>query len=325
MPDLKSLLRALACSAFLAAAIPAAAQARAETFPSRAVTIVVPFSAGGGADTVARTIARALSAKWGQPVVVENPTGADGLIGTRQVLQKPADGHTILMQVSPMLMWPVTMPQAGVNIHTDFQLISKVQSSPQTISTSSRFAGNTLAELLDSCRKAAAPPCSVGTATTFGALIGRALTGSAGIPDASIVTYKGTAPAMNDILGGHLTFGVVTAANAASHAAAGTLKVLAISSAKRFAAMPNVPTFTELGYPLPADVWYGLMVARGTPAARVEAIVSAVRGVADDPEVVKAIKAAGGEPVFNTPREFDAELRSEQKALITLLKKYPQR
>jgi tripartite-type tricarboxylate transporter receptor subunit TctC len=296
--------------------------ASAQTFPTRTVTIIVPYPAGGGTDTVARSLGRALSARWGQPVIVENVSGADGLIGTRRMLQLPADGHTMLVQVNQMLLWPSTMPTAKVDIQKDFRLITKLQNSPVAFGTSSKNPGNNLKEFLAWC-KTASTPCTVGAATAFGHLMGRQLMDLADVRSAVFVPYKGTAPMMTEVLGGHVTMGMPSTAFAIPHIERGTFKIFAVGSRKRFHLLPNVPTLAEQGFNVNADTWYGMMVAKDTPQAVFDAIVSSVKAVSKDPGLLQSIHVNGGQPIFSTPEEFEADVQQELQLLRPIMQKYP--
>jgi tripartite-type tricarboxylate transporter receptor subunit TctC len=317
---LNSLLKALG---FVAALLIMPSQAAlAQNFPTRTVTIIVPYPAGGGTDTVARSLARALSGRWNQPVIVENISGADGLIGTNRMLQLPADGHTILVAVNQMLLWPSTMPTVKIDIQKSFRLITKLQNSPMAFGTSTKFPGNTLKDFLGWC-KSAASPCTVGAATAFGNLMGRQLMDLERVGSAVFVPYKGTAPMMTDVLGGHVTMGLPSTAFAMPHIQRGTFKILAVGSRKRFPLLPDVPTLAEQGYNVNADTWYGMMVAKDTPQPVFDAIVSSVKAVSKDPALLASIHTNGGQPIFNSPEEFEVEVQQERQLLEPIMIKYP--
>ena len=309
-------------TALAVAAIASAATgtARAQGFPARPVTIVVPYAAGGGTDAIARRLGQALSAHWKQSVVVENVPGADGVIGTQRALRAPPDGHTLLVQLNQMLLWPWTVPSAGIDILRDVQLISKIQHSPQVIAVPATFPGGTVKEFAAWCAKAA-PPCSWGSATQSAQLAGTRLMASAGVPNAVNVPYKGTTPMIQDVVGGHIAMGIITVSSATSHVRSGALKLIAIGSRERFPGARDVPTLIEQGFPIEADTWYGLMVARETPRPVVDAIVAGVAAVAGDPELLKAIEAGGGAPILNSPQAFRREVEEEIGRLEPILGK----
>ncbi len=145
---------------------------------------------------------------------------------------------------------------------------------------------------------------------------------TAGLRTAVNVPYKGTTPMITDVIGGHLTMGLVTVSAGAPHVKAGALKFLAIGSRERFPAAKDVPTMVEQGYPVVAETWFGIMVARQTPVAVVNAIDAGVRTLAKDAELLKAIEAAGGAPIFNTPQQFQREVEEESAALAPLISKF---
>jgi tripartite-type tricarboxylate transporter receptor subunit TctC len=254
-------------------------------------------------------------------VIVENHAGADGLIGTQRALNAPADGYTILMQLNQMLLWKWTLPTARVDLLTDFRLVSKIQHSPMAISVAAKVPGNTLKEFFAECQKSDLP-CSFGSATANASLVGRQLMELGGVKNAVQVPYKGTAPMMTDLLGGHLKMGIPSASSGIPHLKNGTIKILAVGGVRRFPALPNVPTLEESGFNVLGDTWYGLMVARGTPNDVFEAIVTAVQSVSKKPELLAIIESNGGLPVFSTPAEFTEDVRRESDYLAPLGARY---
>lgn len=316
------LFRLAACvlAAGVAASAPSSGSAQL-AYPTRPVTIVVPFAAGGGTDTIARRLAQALSGHWKQSVIVENIPGADGLIGTQRVLRSAPDGHLLLMQLNQMLLWKTTLPNARIDIAEDVRLVSKIQHSPLVVVVPAAFPANNLGELFARCRTASTA-CSWGSATQSGQLAGRQLMEAANLRSAVNVPYKGTTPMITDIVGGHLTLGFVTVAAGAPHVRAGTLKYLAIGSRERFPAAKDVATMAEQGYPVHADTWFGIMVARETPAAVVNAIEAGILSVARDPELLSAIEQSGGAPIFSTARQFQRDVDEESAALAPVVRKY---
>ncbi len=296
--------------------------AMAQTFPTKAVTIVVPYSPGGGTDTIARRLGQALSEHWKQTVLVENVPGADGVIGTQRVLRAPPDGYTLLMGLNQMLLWPTTLPSAGIDILKDVRLISKIQHSPAALAVSVKFPGNSIKEFAAWCKLASAP-CSWGSSTQAAQMGGSQLMELAGVSNAVKIPYKGTTPMITDVIGGHVTLGLVTVASGAPHLKSGALKFLAIGSLDRFAAVPGVQTMQEQGYPVHLDTWYGIMVGRNTPQPVVDAIDAGIRAVSRDPGLLKAIDAGGGAPIFAGPQQFQREVEDELKSLTPLLAKLP--
>lgn len=296
--------------------------AQSPVFPSKPVTIVVPYAPGGGTDTVARALAQTLGKVWQQSVVVENIPGADGVVGTQKVLRAPADGHTLLLQLNTMLMWKATMPALKTDLLADLKFVSLIQTAPLSFAVSASLPVNTIGEFVSWCN-AAATPCSIGSATRYAQLISRHLIDAAGLKNATHVTYKGGAPMLNDVLGGHVTMALPSVASAQGFVRRGQMKILAVGSAERFRLAPTVPTLKESGLQVFGDSWYGLMVARETPPALVAAIVEAVRQAGKDPALLQMIETNGGEAVFSSPQDFDAYVARETKYVNTLLVRYP--
>ncbi|MGE4241793.1 tripartite tricarboxylate transporter substrate binding protein [Ramlibacter sp.] len=304
----------------LALGLAAASQAQAQAFPTKTVTIVVPYPPGGGSDALARSLSLALSAHWGgQTVVVENVAGADGIIGTQKVLRAPADGHTILLQVNQMLLYKA----AGNNIMDQLRLISKIQHSPLSFAVSTSFRGNTFEDFVAYC-KAAKPPCSWGSSTKYGTLIGRHLMDAAGLKDIAVhAPYKGTGPMMNDLLGGHITMGLPAVSSGLPQYRNGKLKYLAVGSAERFNMLPNVPTLKESGYNVLGNSWFGLMVSKDTPQRTFDAIWDAVKTISRSPALLATIEGGAALPVFSDPAAFAQEVKQEMLVLEPLMAKFP--
>ena len=299
-------------------ALAAGSAAAQPAFPTKSVTMIVPYAAGGGTDAIARRLAQGLTTRWKQTVVVENVPGADGVIGTQRVLRAPADGHTLLMQLNSMLLWGATAPSAKIDIQKDVRLISKIQHSPLVVVVSPKFAGNTLKEFTAWCQNASAS-CNWGSATPSGQLAGNQLLDAGGVKNAVHAPYKGTTPMITDVMGGHITMGLVTVAAGMPHQKSGALKFLAIGSRERFAAAKDTPTMIEQGFAVEAGTWFGIMVARDTPQAIVDAIAAAIRALSQDADLLKAIETNGGAPIFNSPQQFQREVEEEARALAPVL------
>lgn len=299
-----------------------AALAQAQAFPTRAVTLIVPYAAGGGTDAVARTLARDLSAQWGQPVIVENRAGADGWVGTQRMLSQPADGYTLLVQLNSMLLWKWVLPEAKLDLTADLLPITRLQHSPMVALVRGNVPASSLREMFESCRKAA-KPCNLGTSTLSAQFMARQMSDLGDMPGAAIVPYKGTAPMITDLLGGHVDIALVSGTLAVPLAADGRAKALAVGTPSRFAKLPQSPTFSEAGYALKGGTtWYGLFARRGTPEPVVAAIAAAVRRAGSRPEVIASIDAQGGVPVFNSAEAFSREMVEELQGLETLAQKY---
>lgn len=297
----------------------AVSTAAVASFPDRPVTVMVPYPAGGGTDALARKLARSLADYWKVPVVVENAGGAEGQIGTQRVLNAPADGYTLLFQISQMLLWNKTVPNNKIDAVKDFRYVSKIQTSPLVFGVSSKLPVRSFEEYVTWCKS---NECAWGSGSAYAQLIGKQLMAEAGLPDTVNIPYRGTAPMMTDVLGTHIAMAVPAVTSSLGQIKGGTFRALAVGSKVRFDQLPDVPTLTELKYPVQGETWYGLLVARNTPQPVFERIVQAVKAVSADEALQAQIRSEGGKPVFNAPDVFQREVEQESEQLNTLLDKY---
>lgn len=273
------------------------------SFPNRPVTIVVPFPPAGGADSLARILAVHLSATWKQTVMVENRPGASGHIGASHVARSQADGHTLLMSSTASL---------DKNNVSQFAPIALVSASPYVAAVSTKLGVKNIRELV---AKAKAEPDKL----TFG---------SSGEGSASHLTvelfkqvagvnllhvpYKGTGQAVNDLLAGNIDLMFAPAQTLMPHVKSGKVVALAVTSANRGKALPELPTIAEAGVPGYAAVgWFGLLAPAQTPAPVVAKLAADVGAALENPEVVKSMLAAGAEPSRGTPEEFGRFIKDE--------------
>ena len=310
----------LSAIASLAALSPAMAQTTWK--PTRPITIVVPYVPGGGTDATARATAKQLAIIWGQPVLVENMPGADGLIGTRRVTESKPDGHTLLLQTPAIVLTKHTPAFKGVDPLAQLAPVTNIAQSPGAIVASAKLSVNTLPELFAYC-KTSATPCSMGTGENVARLFGRQMQAE-DIPNLIVVNYKGTAAIVTDMIANNVNFAVTGVASALPHQKAGTLKIVANQGTHRFAGAPEVRTVVETGLPqYEYTTWFGLFAPKGTPPAVTQAIYAAVREAMGNAELQKAITSAGAEPLVNTPDEFAAQVRKEDARFTALAKRYP--
>lgn len=288
-------------------------------FPDKPVTVMVPYPAGGGTDALARKLARALSDYWKVPVVVENAGGAEGQIGTQRVLNAPADGYTLLFQISQMLLWDKTVPNNKIDVVNDFRYVSKIQTSPLVFGIAAKLPVHDFEEYVAWCKS---NECAWGSGSAYAQLIGKQLMAEVGLSNAVNIPYRGTAPMMTDVLGRHIAMAVPAVTSSLGQIKGGTFRPLAVGSTERFDQLPDVPTLAELKYPVLGETWYGLLVAKKTPEPVFERIVDAVKAASVDEGLQAQIRAEGGKPVFNAPDVFQREVEQESKQLNTLLDKY---
>ncbi|MES2610362.1 MAG: tripartite tricarboxylate transporter substrate binding protein [Pseudomonadota bacterium] len=300
-----------------------AAHAQAVWKPTHPVTLVVPYAAGGGTDATARAVARQLGVIWGQPVVVENMPGADGLIGSRRVMEAKADGHTLLLQVPAIVLTRYMPGLKGIDPLARLEPVTAVSQSPAAIVASAKLPAKTLAELFQYC-KTAATPCSLASGESLARISGKQLADESGIANLITVNYRGTGAIVTDMIANNVNFSFTGITAALPHHKAGTLRILATQGTKRAAVLPDVPTTAEAGFPQFQSVtWFGLFAPKGTPAAATQGIVAALREAVKDADVQKTIAAAGAEPVVNSPAEFAAQVQRESERLGALVKRYP--
>jgi tripartite-type tricarboxylate transporter receptor subunit TctC len=296
---------ALACTA-------AAAEPAASSYPNRMIKIIVPYPAGGATDTLARLIGSKLQDVWSQPVVVENRPGASGTIGNNAVAKAPPDGYTALLGITAIVQAPPLMPNLPYDVLKDLQPVAEVAR------TSSAFcvpAGSPAANLKDFIAMVKASPgkYNFGSygAGTSSHIQGALLNLQAGI-DMTHVPYKGAAPLVNDLMGGQLTAAFVDLSTASPHLKSGKFKVLAVTGAERSSLLPEVPTFSELGYhSFEPYGWFGLFMPAGVPAEVVSKFSGEVGRMLRLPEIVARFDALGLTPVGNTPEEFARTVRSD--------------
>lgn len=307
------------------AVLAACATARAQTpwHPTRPVTLVVPYAAGGGTDATARAVAKRLSQLWAQPVVVENHPGADGLIGSRRVMDAKPDGYTLLLQVPGIVLTPFMPGLKGVDPLAALEPVSAVSESPAAIVVSGKLPVKTLPELVRYCQ-GARRPCTLATGESTARLSGRQLASDTGLHDLVIVNYRGTSPIVQDLIAGNVDIAFTGLTAALPHHRAGTVRIIATQGRRRAAAVPDVPTTAQAGYPQFLSLtWYGMFAPKGTPAAITHGIVAALREAVQDPDVRAALAAAAAEPVVNTPEDFAAQVREERERLGALVRRYP--
>jgi len=300
----------------------AAAQA-APWRPDRSVSLIVPYAAGGGTDATARAVAKQLGVLWKQPVVVENLPGADGLIGTRRVMDAKPDGHTLLLQVPAIVLTKYTPGLKGVDPLAQLTPVTAVSQSPAAIVASAKLPVKTLPELFRYCQKAP-QPCSIASGETLAKVSAKQIAAEVPLPGLITVNYRGTGAIVTDMIANNVNFAFTGITAALPHHKAGTLRILATQGRQRAAALPDVPTTAEAGFPQFQSVtWYGLFAPKGTPATVQQGIVAALREAVKDADVRKTIATAGAEPVVNDPAAFAAQVREESERLGELVKRYP--
>ncbi|HKS85505.1 MAG TPA: tripartite tricarboxylate transporter substrate binding protein [Pseudolabrys sp.] len=292
-------------------------------YPAHTVTLVVPYPPGGGVDAMARVVAAKLSDALHQQFIVDNRPGAGGTIGTRAVAQATPDGYTLLLgHTGTISINPSLYVHAGYDPRKNFAPIGLVASMPVALLANPAFPAKSIAEFI-ALAKMQPGKLNLGTSAlgTGGYMCAELFKAEAGI-DVAIIPYKGTAPVMNDLLGGHvpIAFGVLPPA--LGNIQAGKLRAIAVTSKKRFSLLPDVPTFDESGLPgFEAVLHYGLLAPAGTPRDVVDRLSGELRKLVGSPEVQKQIHNEGGDPLTSTPAEYAADIDQEETKWGGLVKK----
>ena len=291
--------------------LPAAA-AFAQAFPGKPVHIIVPFPPGGGADALARVMGPHLTRIWGQPVVVENKPGASGQIGAEYVANAASDGYTLMMSSTASL--------TEKNVHR-FAPVTLVSASPYVIVTHPRVPAGNVRELIAYAKKNPGKltfgSSGAGAASHLSAELFKSLADI----DMLHVPYKGTGQAVTDLLAGQIDVMFAPAQTSMPHVQAGKLKALAVTSAKRSATLPELPTAAESGLPrYEAIGWFGLLAPAATPRAVVAKLSADANRVLADPQVKQMLVSIGAEPSGNTPEQFASFIREDQAKWSKLMR-----
>ena len=281
-------------------------------FPVKPVRIVVPFAPGGGTDLIARTLAQKLTDAWKQQVLVDNRPGGGTTIGSDLVAKSAPDGHTMLLTANPHTTNPALHPKLPYDTLRDFAGITQIASAPMIVAVHPALPARSIKELIALAKQR---PGQLSYATSGNAgpqhLAGELFKTTAGI-DMVHVPYKGSAPAITDLIAGQtqLTFG--STFTVMPQAASGRLRMLAVTTAKRANALPNVPTIAEAALPgYEATTWYGLFISSGAPRAVIARLHTDIARAIKLPEVNERLLRDGSEPVASEPAAFDAHVRAE--------------
>ena len=291
---------------------PALAADPVADYPSRPIRIVVPFAAGGPSDIMARTLAQKLTLAWGQPVVVDNRTGAAGIIGADAVAKSAPDGYTLLQAQVGDTISVSLYSKLPYNFEKDFAPITLAGLTPFILVAHPSVPARDLRELI-ALAKAKPGTLSFGSsgAGTASHLAGELLKSSAGI-DITLVPYKGQAPATGDLLGGQISMMFNNPITSLAHVKTGKLRALAVSTGKRFSQLPEVPTVAESGLPgFDVGFWLGALAPAGTPRPIVDKLNAAMVKALREPDVVERLAGLGVEIVGTSPDEFARVIRAD--------------
>ncbi len=304
----------------LAMALPLAA---AQTFPSKTVTLVVPFPPGGGPDLAARVLAEKLAPKLGQPVVVENRPGAGALLGASAVARSAADGHTLLFTPNTVVISPhVLAPGAGggVDVHKDLVPVISPATTPMVLVANPQLGATTLKGALDLARKSPGVPYgSPGNGSPMH-FAGEMLKRSAGV-DLMHVPYRGVGPSITAALSGEVKLLFTGLGGAVPHIKAGKLIPLALTEKARSPLLPDVPTATEQGVPgVEVNAWYGVLAPTGTPAPVIARLNKEFNDALNLPDVRERLAGAGLDVLGGTPQVLADFMKADNERYGKLAK-----
>jgi tripartite-type tricarboxylate transporter receptor subunit TctC len=282
----------------------------AQTYPSKPIKIVVPYPPGGFNDTLGRTLAAKFSDAWGQPAVVENKPGANTVIGTDYVAKSAPDGYTLLIVAFPFAVTPSLLKNMPYDTVKDFAPVAWAAVSPNALVVNPSLPVKTVGELI---ALAKAQPGKLSYASTGNGSsnhISMELFKSLAGVDIVHIPYKGSGPAVTDLLGGQVQLMFDNAPNVMPHIKAGKLRALGMSGAKRSSFAPDIPTVAESGVPgYEVAVWFGLVAPAGTPREVVQKLNAEVLRILAMPDVRERFQSQGVEPVGSTPEQFGEHIK----------------
>jgi tripartite-type tricarboxylate transporter receptor subunit TctC len=297
------------------------ASAQAQDYPNKPITLIVPFTPGGSTSVIARAISDTLSEALKQPIVIDNRGGAGSTIGARAVATSKPDGYTILLGTNATLTIALSLTRNAGYERKDLASIGFVGAVPNVVAVNPKSPVRSLVELLKQAREADKPlqygSPGIGTVNH---LSGELLAHTAKIKMAH-VPYRGAIPALSDLLGGHISLLFSAIPNVHSHIGAGSVRALAVTSAKRSTLIPEIPTIAESGFPgFDAVLGYGLLAPAGTPRPIIDRLNRELRTALANPAVLKLLAQEGVEPMATTPEEFTTMIDREEPKWTALIK-----
>lgn len=301
--------------ALLATAILGDPLAAAQVYPSRPVTMIVPFAAGGPTDTIGRVVAEGMRGSLGQPVIIENITGAAGTLAVGRAARAAPDGYTLSLGA-----WPTHVVNGAVytlpyDVLKDFEPVALIANNPELIVTKSALPANDLRGLIAWLKanpdKGTASSSGLGSASHVSGLLFQKLTDTR----FQFVPYRGAGPAMQDLIAGQIDLMFDQASNSLPHLQAGAIRAIAVTSATRLTSAPEIPTVDEAGLPeFHVSIWHGLWVPKGTPSSIIRTLNSAVMVALATPEIRRRLTELGQEipaPDQQTPEALGAFHKAE--------------
>ncbi|CAN5789124.1 tripartite tricarboxylate transporter substrate binding protein [soil metagenome] len=309
MATFGSSIRQLALVAFTAAALPIAALAQG--YPSKPIHLVVPYPAGGGGDIHGRLIGERLAILLGQPVIVENKAGASGSTGSDYVAKAAPDGYTLLVNTNALAVSQIVSPNLPFNVTRDFAPLSVTMTSQNMLVARPDLPVHSVKELI-AFAKANPGKLTYGSSGLATPMLSMELFKIKAGVDITFVPYKGDAPGINDLLGGHIDLYVTNILPLQPHVKGGKLQALAVTSRKRAASLPEVPTMEEAGVAdFDVESWFGFFAPAATPKPIVDTLNAALAKIVAMPDVQQKMAETGGTAQSSSPEAFGSSLQSD--------------
>jgi tripartite-type tricarboxylate transporter receptor subunit TctC len=311
-------LASLACALVLALG----AAAHADDYPTRPITLIVPYSAGGGNDTMARVVADKMSRTLGQQIVIENKGGAGGSIATRQIAKAAPDGYTLgLGGTGTLAINPTLYPNVGYDPRKDFAPVGLIATSALVVLVNPQVEAKTIPELIALAKREPGKLNYASAGVGSGIHLGAELFAHMAGIKLTHVPYKGSGPALADLLGGHVSIYLASLPPAIGLVKEGRVRALAVTGPKRSDVFPDLPTVAEAALPgYEAVLHYGIVAPAGTPAPAIEKLSAALRAALAEGDVRQRIIADGAEPMPMTPAEYAADIDREEKKWSEVVK-----
>ena len=293
--------------------------AYAQGWPNRPVRLVVPFPAGGSTDVAARTLAEKLSRSLGAQFVVENRAGGGGAIGIAEVARAAPDGYTVLVAPDAITTLPVVVKDLPYDTLRDFTAVTQITTQPLAVVVHSAVPAKSVQELIAYAKANPGKISFAHSGTGSGQHMSGELLKKMAAIDIVHVPYKGGGPAVQDLVGGHVPMGVLGSTPLIPHHKAGAIRILAFTSKERFAAMPEIPTLHESGFPgFDTGQWLGLLVPRGTPNEVIQRLHKASAEALGQAEVKERLAQSALSAVGSSPKEFEALIRADLERWMKL-------
>ena len=301
----------------------ARAQSPVSGYPTHPITLIVPYAPGGGNDVVARAITEPMGKVLGQPIVIENRGGAGGSVGTRAVAKAAPDGYTLgLGGTGTLAIDPTLYPNVGYDPRKDFAPVGLIATSPLIVVVNESVPAHNVQELIALAKAQPGKLNYASAGTGSGIHLGTVLFAETAGIDLTHIPYKGSGPALTDLLGGHVQVYFSSLPPAVGLVKEGKLRALGVTSLKRSASFPDVPTVAEQGLPgFEAVLHYGIVAPAGTPRPIIDKLNAALRAALADRTVYDHIATEGAEPVPTTPDEYAADIDREENKWSALVKK----